>query len=463
MCRITISRSLLPTVTGRRVYVVFLMCLSMTVGASAQVTFINLYNFTGAPSVSQPQASLIQGTDGNFYGVSDGGAYNYGTVFKITPTGVLTILHNFCAQSGCPDGSDPNGPLLLAPDGNFYGTTGRSGAGPTIYKITPNGNLTTLFTFPFATAPNGGLVVGSDAYLYGTTRGGPNDPGTVFKISPAGTFSTVYNFCSLDNCADGANPQAGLVIANDGNLYGTTYGGGIGDGTIFEISPQGTFKTIYGAFCRWCATGANPATALTQNSDGNFYGTTSFAGRSRGTVFEITPSGTMIFNALVTNDPNSPLLLSAGRIFGTAVYGDNDGFGSIFTTDPTRRVTTLYSFQGGDGEAPSGLMQGTNGVFYGTTVLGGPYGGTFYSLSVGLPPFVAFVQAWGKVGQTRGILGQGFTGTAAVSFNGIPASFTVISDTYLVATVPAGATTGPVTVATPNGTLTSNVRFRIRP
>jgi uncharacterized repeat protein (TIGR03803 family) len=170
----------------------------------------------------------------------------------------------------------------------------------------------------------------------------------------------------------------------------------------------------------------------------------------------------------------SPIQATDGNLYGTTFFGGNlscdsrYGCGTVFRIEPTGALTTLHSFCDppcNDGAWPlAGLIQATDGTFYGAASSGGSMGdGTIFSLSMGLAPFLAFVQDYGKVGQTGGILGQGFTGTTGVSFNGTSATFTVISDTYLTATVPAGATTGYVTVATPSGTLTSNVPFHVIP
>jgi uncharacterized repeat protein (TIGR03803 family) len=153
-----------------------------------------------------------------------------------------------------------------------------------------------------------------------------------------------------------------------------------------------------------------------------------------------------------------------GNLYGTSYRGGeggSDGAGTVFAITPAGSLATLHSFTGFDGDFPQeGLIQDTSGILYGVTS-GVAAQGTSYSLDMGLGPFVTFVQAAGRVGQTGPILGQGFTGTTSVSFNGIPASFTVVSDTFLKATVPQGATTGHVTVTTPSGTLTSNVVFHV--
>jgi uncharacterized repeat protein (TIGR03803 family) len=204
------------------------------------------------------------------------------------------------------------------------------------------------------------------------------DGGTVFKIAPSGKLTTLYNFCSQTNCTDGESPYAGLIQGTDGNLYGTTPIGG---------------------------------------ANGNVCG---IHGNSCGTVFKITPSGTM---------------------------------------------TTLHSFEGTDGWALyGGLFQATNGEFYGTTEYGGTIdGGTVFSLNVGLGQFVETLPTSGKVGATVKILGSFLTGATSVTFNGTAATFTVNSKSEITTTVPTGATTGTVQVISPRlGTLSSNVPFTVK-
>ncbi len=200
-----------------------------------------------------PESALIQANDGNFYGTTGGGGVNCagsggcGTVFKITPQGALTTLYSFCAQIGCEDGSNPYSALVQGSDGNFYGTTyggGASGHG-TVFKLTPLGMLTTLHTFsgPDGSAPAAGLVQGVDGNFYGTTTAGgapcelgAGGCGTIFRVTPNGTFTTLYSFSG----PDGTLPQAGLAKATDQSLYGTTANGGancgdIGCGTLFHL------------------------------------------------------------------------------------------------------------------------------------------------------------------------------------------------------------------------------------
>jgi uncharacterized repeat protein (TIGR03803 family) len=261
--------------------------------------------------------------------------------------------------------------------------------------------------------------------LYGTTfEDGADGYGTVFKITPGGTLTTIYSF----NYTDGGNPEAGLVEATNGNLYGITSDGGATDsGTVFKITPSGTLTTVYN-FCSEgnCADGYGSDAALLQATDGNFYGTT---------------------------------------VLGGANCVSDGGCGTIFRITAGGALTTLHSFDGTDGENPeTGLTQDTNGKFYGTMQAGGANnGGTIYSLSVGLGLFVETQTSSGKVGAAVKILGTDLTGATSVTFNGTAATFTIVSKSEITTTVPTGASTGRVRVVTPGGTLTSNLNFRVTP
>ncbi|HXM40291.1 MAG TPA: choice-of-anchor tandem repeat GloVer-containing protein [Bryobacteraceae bacterium] len=275
-------------------------------------TLMTLYSFCAqtfnaggpCPDGAYPEAALVQAADGDLYGTtSGGGAFDYGTVFKITPNGTLTTLYSFCAQfvgGGCPD-ANPDGGLVQGADGNFYGTVGGAEGG-TVFKITPTGTLTTLYTFCFYCTHGiqPALIQGADGDLYGTTYGaGANlSPpfGTVFKITTSGTLTTLYSFCAQFDinlfCPDGMSPEGALVQGTDGNFYGTTtLGGATGGGTIFKITPGGTLTTLYG-FCSQpaCADGALPQAGLAQATNGDFYGTTNGGGAAAGygTVFSLS-------------------------------------------------------------------------------------------------------------------------------------------------------------------------------
>ena len=470
--------------------VAVLFVATMATASHAQ-TFTSLVSFDGPDGANPRYGNLVQGRDANFYGTTSTGGNTScsdgcGTVFKLTPNGGLTTLHSF----NMTDGSAPWSGLLLHSDGDFYGTTSAGGdltcvlsddGCGTIFKVSSAGALTTIhnFTGTDGSSPTAGVIEGIDGSLYGTTNsggdltcGGGSGCGTIFKITPAGSLITLHSF----NEGDGTQPIAGLIQATDGNFYGTTSGGGnlscnagFGCGTIFRITPSAKFKALH-YFSG--ADGALPYGGLVQASDQNIYGTTGYGGSSNaGTIFKFTLSGklTNLYTFCFCPDAAAPVSAlvqgTDGNLYGTTVFHGNS-WGTVFEITPGGMLTTLYSFcsQSGcaDGAGPyGGLLLATNGTFYGTTYFaGGHSDGTVFNLSTGLEPSIAFVRRMGKVGQTGGILGQGFTGTTSVSFNSAPATFTVVSDTFIKATVPAGATTGYVTVATPSGTLTSNVPFK---
>jgi uncharacterized repeat protein (TIGR03803 family) len=460
-------------------YALVLLCATTAIPLPAQ-TFTTLHSFD-ATDGDDPQGGLVQATNGKLYGTTYGGGANgAGTVFKITPSGTLTTVYSFCAQSGCSDGAYPYATLVQATNGSLYGTTTGGGANGdgTVFKITPGGVLTTLHSFDVADGylPYTALVQASHGDLYGTTvQGGANGAGTVFKITPSGTLTTLYSFCSKSACTDGKSPFSALVQATNGNLYGTTFvGGADGYGTVFKITPSGTL-TIVHSFDY--TNGGNPEAGLVEASDGNLYGTTEDGGGTdSGTVFKITPSGTLTTlyslcsqsNCADGYDVTAALVQATDRSFyGTTVLGGancipDGGCGTIFKITPGGALTTLYNFTGGtDGENPeTGLTQDTNGKFYGTTQAGN---GTIYSLSVGLGSFVETQTSSGKVGAVVKILGTDLTGATSVTFNGTAATFTIVSKSEITTTVPTGATTGPVKVVTPGGTLTSNFNFRVTP
>jgi uncharacterized repeat protein (TIGR03803 family) len=465
--------------------------------------------------------ALVQATDGNLYGTTAEGGdhfcnargnYGCGTVFKITTSGKLTTLYNFCPHLDCADGKYASG-LIQGTDGNFYGTTFEGGAHfckmrkrnygcGTIFKITPASKLKTLYSFcpqggkicKDGAAPDAGLIQATDGNFYGTTSvGGANNDGTIFKITPSGMLTTLHSF----DGTDGATPYAGLVQATNGNFYGTTaYGGASSDcyggpcGTVFKITPSGTLTTLH-SFDG--TDGEYPYAGLVQGTDGNFYGTTFDGGGygvyPGGTIFKITPSGilTTLYNFCAQSncpDGYSPIGLvrgNDGNFYGTTDHGGANGdcggigCGTVFTITPSGTLTTIYSFCSQsnctDGEAPyAGLIQATNGSFYGATDYGGAIGfceygegcGTIWSLSVGLGPYVETQPTSGTVGAAVNILGTDLTDATSVAFNGTAATFTVVSKSLITTTVPAGATTGKVKVTLPHGTRSSNVPFRVK-
>jgi len=405
-------------VSLKNVGIILVICGVTVIAAPAQ-TLVTLHSFDVTDG-SYPQAWLVQATDGNFYGTtSGGGAYEScsgfcgGTVFKITPKGTLATLHSF---AGAND-SGPLAGLVQAADGNFYGTTQGGGASSncangcgTVFKITPKGTLTTLHSFDGTdgSGPVAGLIQATDGNFYGTTFGGGTGSnscigcGTVFKITPTGALTTLHSFGAID----GSRPAAELVQGTDGNFYGTTFGGNCANscGTVFKITPKGTLTTLRN-FDMIDGHGYYPSAGLIQGTDGNFYGTTSAGGASSncangcGTVFKITPRGTLTtlhsFDGTDGSGPETAMVQATdGKFYGITTNGGNftcnapNGCGTIFNITPAGTLTTVHSFDYADGVPTGWLIQSTDGNFYGTNWAGGAYGyGTVFSLSVGLSSF----------------------------------------------------------------------------
>jgi len=310
---------------------------SMTTNGTL-TTLVSFNSINGA----HPYSGLWPGTDGDFYGTTaDGGTYGDGTIFRMTTNGVLTTLFSF----NFGNGASPEAGLVQGTDGNFYGTTTRGGAngGGTVFSMTATGTLTTLISFNYSVngeEPVAGLVQGADGNFYGTTEyGGTNGEGTVFSITTNGTLTTLV---SLNYSVNGSYPQAGLVQGTDGNFYGTTAEGGAnGEGTIFRMTTNGALTTL---FPFNYSNGAYPEAGLVQGTDGNFYGTTAEGGTyGYGTVFELSGDGTT-FNTLYsfagTNGmaPKAALVQdSQGNFYGTTSSGANgydgeygSGNGTVF-------------------------------------------------------------------------------------------------------------------------------------
>jgi uncharacterized repeat protein (TIGR03803 family) len=480
---------------------VFVICAAMANAAFAQ-TINTLASFDGVDGSNPFYGSLVQGSNGNYYGSTKlgglGSCYfgdGCGAIFEVSPSGMLERLYSFCGDENCASGEIPLAGPLLASDGNMYGTSwyGGSSGYPcsegcgTIYKIA-KGAVTTLYNFCAQTNcadggnPYAALMEGADGNFYGTTSVyGLFSGGTVFKITPTGQLSTIYSFCQQQfGCLDGEYPNAGVIQGGDGNLYGTTYyGGANGWGTVFKVTPKGTLTVLH-SFVGTPTEGGYPTAGLVQGADGNFYGTTLHGGENTcfegcGTVFKITPSGVFAtlhaFGGPEGSLPGASLIQATDtHFYGTTTGGGNNNAGTIFRISRTGTLQTLYSFCAQtnctDGDTPWGaLLQATNGTLYGTTYGGGNSScqdcGTVFSLDLGLGSFIALDRGVGKAGELRGILGQGFAGAANVSLNGIPVNFEVISDTFIKATIPTGATTGYVTVTTPSGVLTSNGPLRV--
>jgi uncharacterized repeat protein (TIGR03803 family) len=430
--------------------------------------YTNLYSFTDGWDGGAPNAALVQGPNGNFYGTSQGSTTliietnSIGTVFEITPSGSLTTLYSF--TDGC-DGANPTAGLVLGTDGSFYGAAdaggtigwgepteefgrilgGNLGWG-TIFNITPDGFLTPLCEFTGGSEganPGAGLIQAANGLLYGVTeRGGTNDDGTVFQMGLDGTVTTLYSFTGG---ADGAVPLAALTPGSDGNFYGTTYGGGSGGvGAVFMITPAGLLTPLH-TFANG-ADGSHPMASLVQGTNGSLYGTTVFggAGNGAGTVFEITPGGG--FATLYTfkngSDGGCPEGLALGpdgQFYGVADGGGVEGNGTVFRITTAGVFTNLYSFKdGADGAGPSGaLTLGRDGNFYGVCSAGGSnqysqYGTVFKITTAGsLTPLYSFT------GTNDGVYPQGpltlgadgnFYGTTASGANGYGTVFQITTN-----------------------------------
>jgi uncharacterized repeat protein (TIGR03803 family) len=476
---------------AKRATAIAALCATIALTSAAQ-TFTLLSTFEESTDGGHPLAALIQATDGHFYGTaSAGGTQGGGTVFKVNTSGKLTPIYNFCTLASCADGKSPEGALVQAPNGDFYGTTTAGGANNagTVFRLTSTGVLKTLYSFcpggtslgcPDGLKPEAGLVRATSGDFYGTTaEGGAHGGGEVFEISPTGgTPTVIYSFCTVSGCTDGQKPVAPLIQAANGDLYGTTESGGSkGYGTIFSIH-AGTLTTMHN-FNK--SQGSHPEAALVEGGNGDLYGTTLGGGSlNDGTIFQITSGGTltMLYSFCGTipigcpngEFPQSALVLGTdGNLYGTA-NGEggptSSASGTLFQITTGGALTLLYVFcetsPCTDGSVPQGgLMQATNGTFYGTTLGAIDNAGTVFSLSLGLGPFVEPQTTTGKAGASVNILGNDLKGATSVTFNGTPAEFSVASESLITATVPAGATTGTIEVVTSSSTLSSNVPFRV--
>jgi uncharacterized repeat protein (TIGR03803 family) len=353
--------------------------------------FETIYSFcaqAGCSDGSSP-GPLVQTANGNIFGttwnrelanpVCDLGSC--GTIFKLTPRGQFATMYTFCSQADCSDGFGP-GPLVQGANGDLYGTTSGGGTanapcnGPcgTIFKITPSGALTTLYSFcsqpncSDGATPSGSLVELANGDLYGTTASGGiangyclGSCGTIFKITPSGTLTTLYSFCSQTACADGSNPITGLLRAASGNLYGTTQLGGRGGGTIFKITPSGAFTSLY-SFCSSsnCSDGRLPK-GLVQATSGIFYGTTENGGTEGfGNVFAFsTGQAPFVETRPIAGKVGEAVTILGYKLTGTTGVTLN-GTPAAFTVVSATEITTTVPNGASTGKVevvtPSGTL-----------------------------------------------------------------------------------------------------------
>ena len=467
---------------GTVLSMIALVLLSAVAAPAQTYTLLNTYPIgAGAYSgILAPQV-MSQGRDGDLYStISNDGTKNVGTVYKITTAGAVTPVYSFCSLTSCADGSNPLGGVTLGFDGNFWGTTqgGGTHAAGTVFKVTPTGTLTTLWNFANGTddsVPEYTTSLGQDGSMYGVSWGQYNGQyGALFKVSAAGVFKALSDF----TYTNGALPNL-PTQGTDLSFYGTTQSGGDATckcGVVYKATTAGKITVLH-AFKGYPTDGYRPIGILVQGTDGNFYGTTYQGGaHNQGTVFKITPAGvyTLLYSFNYGNGnfdaqlPEAGLMLGTdGNFYGVAANGGSKNAGAIFKITPAGSESVLYSFCSvtcNDGFSPATpLVLHTDGKFYGNTNGNSLGGSVFYSFDVGFKPLVDLVTWSAKVGKTVEILGQGFTGTTAVSFNGVNATFNNVSDTYMTAVVPAGALTGTVTVTTFTSTMKSNRAFLVTP
>jgi uncharacterized repeat protein (TIGR03803 family) len=438
------------------------------------VTAIHSFNPT-EPNGATLASPLTQGNDGNFYGVAEqGGLYGWGTVYRVTPSGILTTIHSFTLGD---DGANPRSQLVLGTNGSFYGITQSGGASNygTIYSITPGGVLTPLHSFTGLADgqnPLGGLILATDGNFYGTTSGGNTGYGAFYQLTPGGTFRVIRSFQQSSEAGVTLSP---LLQGTDGQLYGTTTSGGdlflnngYGYGFIYKITLSGIAADLYDFTD--ANDGETPYGGLVQGLDGNFYGTAIHGTTGYGSVYQMTPSGGIInvlydFTGQDGAGPTGTLIQgSDSNLYGTTVGGGTNRAGTVFQISTNGAFNSLYSFSNPSGKIVpevgpfSGVVQGTNGVLYGTT-MGGGYGfGTVFSITTngnfaqlcsfpgggedGARPNAALIQ------DTNGIL----YGTAG--FGGDYGSGTIFKITESGALTPLFSFTGETNGGTPSGSLT---------
>ena len=411
----------------------------------------------------------VQGRDGNWYGTTQGGGNCNvaGTVYKLTTANSFSVIHHF---NGTTDGGIPEAPLILGKDGNFYGTTRLGGSfnGVTAFRVTPSGSLKVLHNFVPTNAessPFSPLIQGADGNFYGTASGvGGFSGSSIFRVTPSGVLKILHKFDFVNAFSDGATPTAGLVQASDGNFYGTTSLGGLnnfsssGCGVLFKITPTGVYSVLHrfdnatdGCISRTGSLGQS----MTLHTNGKIYGSTKFGGIGGigGTIFELDIGARPFIRPQV-------LIAKVGEKI--TLYGDFSGtisgvtFGvvsaTIFTRDLNNPNNTLSV------TIPVGAKTGPIVVIKATVNIT-----TIKTFNI-LPTFTSFSPTSGVVGATVILKGTGLSQTTRVAFAANKtAPFTADNDGQLTVNVPIGAVTGKINIATKGGSVSSVAKFTVTP
>ena len=419
----------LATVIVRAALMLALLSALVLIAAlpsQAQIETV-FYSFCSQPNCAdgaEPIGNLVMDAQGNVYGTTEYGGVQScgysgcGTLFKLTPSGSETVLHNFHRGMG----SYPGGSLIFDAKGNLYGTTfgidyvGLYGSNffGSVFKLEKRSyRFLARFTAKNqeeGAKPSPGLLLDAQGNIYGTTSYGGANPcaelgviygcGTVFKLTSSGTETVLYNFAGG---ADAKNPNGSLIVDSAGSLYGTSDLGGVGRctletegcGTVFKVTSGGTETVLY-TFTGG-VDGARPSGGLVMDDQGNLYGTTPWGGTGCGgvgcgTVFKVTPDGTetVLHNFAGGTDGSTPsaglVRDGQGNLYGTTALGggtgcyEGAGCGTVFEVTAGGAYSVLYRFTGGaDGALPfGGLVLDVQGNFYGTTIAGGVGGCSSY-------------------------------------------------------------------------------------
>jgi uncharacterized repeat protein (TIGR03803 family) len=461
------------------------LCVAAAAGQLPTITQLFAFPYdslTGLlPDGYEPSGPLVQASDGNFYGTNSLGGDDhhgcvngcFGTVFKLTPAGQLSVLYTFTGSSG----TFPLFGLIEGRDGYLYGTTNQGGnGGGTIFRIGKSGGFTLLHNFcATAGCPDGSaplvLVQGRDGNIYGGTQGGGvNGTGVVFQMTPTGAYTVLH---AMDASGSEGCSTEGVTQASDGNLYGVNGYCGAGGGTIFRLTTSGALTVIH-TFAGSPGDGSNPWAPPTEATDGNLYGTTVGGGANgQGTVYGISFAGEYhilySFSGIDGSQVWAPVVqASDGNLWGATLLGGMGNSGTVFALSTSGvLIQNLQLDYFAYGCCSYGLLQGSGGKIYVAGSGGGTYGeGDVFTVDAGLaapkPQIARFVPKAGAVGSPVLIGGSHFIGTVRVLFNGVSTLYRADNAGYITAIVPAGASSGHITVATPAGHSVSAGVFQVQ-